>query len=48
MESIPSSIKLGVFLVILILFFGGIFYFLKTLDRKPKDKKKKEKKKKIQ
>ena len=46
MESIPSSIKLGVFLVILILFFGGIFYFLKTLDRKPKDKKKKEKKKK--
>ena len=48
MDSIPTSVKLMVFLVILILFFGGIFYLLKTLDKKPKDKKKKEKKKKTQ
>ena len=48
MESIPLSFKLGIFLVILILFFGGIFYILKTLQRKPKEKKKKDKKKKTQ
>jgi hypothetical protein len=48
MDSIPTSVKLMVFLVILILFFGGVFYLLKTLDKKPKDKKKKEKKKKTQ
>ena len=48
MDSIPLSFKLGIFLVILILFFGGIFYFLKTLQRKPKEKKKKDKKKKTQ
>ena len=46
MDSIPLSFKLGIFLVILVLFFGGIFYFLKTLDKKPKDKKKKDKEKK--
>ena len=45
-ESIPLSFKLGIFLVILFLIFGGIFYFLKTLDKKPKDKKKKDKEKK--
>ena len=48
MESIPTSIKLVVFLVILILLFGGVFYLLKTLEKKPKEKKKKEKKKKTQ
>ncbi len=44
-ESIPSSFKLSIFLIILALFFGGMFYFLKTLQRKPKDKKKKDKEK---
>ena len=48
MDSIPSSVKFMVFLVILILLFGGVFYLLKTLEKKPKDKKKKEKKKKTQ
>jgi len=48
MDSIPSSIKFLVFLVILVLLFGGVFYFLKTLEKKPKEKKKKEKKKKTQ
>ena len=48
MDSIPSSVKFMVFLVILIILFGGVFYFLKTLEKKPKDKKKKEKKKKTQ
>jgi hypothetical protein len=48
MESIPTSFKLMIFLVILILLFGGVFYLLKTLVKKPKDKKKKEKKKKNQ
>jgi len=42
-QSIPLSFKLGIFLVIFILFFGGIFYFLKTLEKKPKDKEKKRK-----
>ena len=48
MDSIPSSIKFLIFLVILVLLFGGVFYLLKTLEKKPKDKKKKEKKKKTQ
>ena len=48
MDSIPTNFKLGIFLVILGIFFGGIFYFLKTLQNKPKEKKKKEKKKKTQ
>ena len=43
LDKIPSSFKLGIFLTILILFFGGIFYFLKTLQKKPKEKKKKKK-----
>jgi len=47
-DKVPLTFKLGIFLVMLILFFGGIFYFLKTLQRKPKEKKKKEKKKKTQ
>ena len=48
MENIPRSFKLGLFLFIVIIFFGGIFYFLKTLVKEPLGKKKKEKKKKIQ
>ena len=48
MDSIPTSIKLLIFLVILIILFGGVFYLLKSLEKKPKDKKKKEKKKKLQ
>ena len=43
MENIPFSFKLGIFMTILILFFGGIFYFLKTLNRTPEKKKKKKK-----
>ena len=46
MEKIPSSIKFGIFLFILVLLFGGSFYFLKQLGNKPKDKKKKDKEKK--
>ena len=48
MDSIPTSVKFMVFLVILVIFFGGVFYLLKTLEKKPKDKKRKEKKKKLQ
>ena len=48
LENIPNSFKLVIFLVILILFFGGIFYFLKTLQTKPKNEIKKKKKKKTQ
>ena len=43
MESIPFSFKIGIFTTILILFFGGIFYFLKTLNKAPEKKKKKKK-----
>ena len=43
-NTIPNSIKFGIFLVILLLLFGGVFYLLKTLEKKPKDKKKKKKK----
>ena len=45
MESIPSSVKFMVFLVLIIILFGGVFYLLKTLEKKPKDKKKKKTKK---
>ena len=48
LENIPNSFKLVIFLVILILFFGGIFYFLKTLQTKPRNEIKKKKKKKTQ
>lgn len=43
-NTIPTSIKLVIFLVILLLLFGGVFYLLKTLEKTPKDKKKKKKK----
>jgi len=43
-NTIPSSVKFAIFLVILLLLFGGVFYLLKTLEKKPKDKKKKKKK----
>jgi len=43
-ENIPLSFKLAIFIAILVLIFGGMFYFLKTLERKPKDKKKRERK----
>ena len=44
LNTIPNSIKFGIFLVILLLLFGGVFYLLRTLEKKPKDKKKKKKK----
>ena len=43
LQNIPNSFKLGIFLVILIVFFGGIFYFLGTLKAEKKEKKKKKK-----
>ena len=43
LQNIPNSFKLGIFLVILIVFFGGIFYFLGTLKADKKEKKKKKK-----
>ena len=45
MNKIPLGIKLGIFLIVIIVLFGGIFYFLKTMEKKPKDKKKNKKKK---
>ena len=47
-NKLPSSIKIGFFLVILLIFFGTVFYCLRTLENKPLEKKKKEKKKKAQ
>ena len=45
LENIPQNFKLGIFLIIFFIFFGGIFYFLKGLNKKigsnPKKKKKK-------
>ena len=45
LENIPQGFKLGIFLIIFLIFFGGIFYFLKGLNKKlgsnPKKKKKK-------
>ena len=45
LENIPQNFKLGIFLIIFLIFFGGIFYFLKGLNKKigsnPKKKKKK-------
>ena len=40
LDNIPSSIKFTAFLGVLAILFGGIFYFLKKLEKKPKDKKK--------
>ena len=45
LDQIPNYIKFTAFLVVLLIIFGGIFYFLKTLEKKPKDKKKNKKKK---
>ena len=45
LDKIPSSIKFTAFLGVLAILFGGIFYFLKKLEKKPKDKKKNKKKK---
>ena len=45
MDSIPNPIKFAGFLIALIAIFGGIFYFLKKLEKKPKEKKKNKKKK---
>lgn len=45
MNSIPNSIKLGFFLLMFIILFGGVFYFLKAMEKKPKDKKRNKKKK---
>ena len=45
LDNIPSSIKFTTFLGVLAILFGGIFYFLKKLEKKPKDKKKNKKKK---
>ena len=45
LENIPQNFKFGIFLIIFLIFFGGIFYFLKGLNKKigsnPKRKKKK-------
>ena len=43
LDSIPGYVKICVFCVIFSLFFGGLFYLLKSLEKKPikKDKKKK-------
>ena len=43
LENIPGYVKILVFFGIFSLFFGGLFYLLKTLEKKPikKDKKKK-------
>ena len=45
LDNIPNSIKFTAFLGVLAILFGGIFYFLKKLEKKPKDKKKNKKKK---
>ena len=45
LDNIPNSIKFTAFLGFLAILFGGIFYFLKKLEKKPKDKKKNKKKK---
>ena len=45
LDQIPNYVKFTAFLVVLLIIFGGIFYFLKTLEKKPKDKKKNKKKK---
>jgi hypothetical protein len=45
LDNIPSSIKFTAFLGVLAILFGGIFYFLKKLEKKPKDKKKNKRKK---
>ena len=45
LENIPQNFKLGIFLIIFIIFFGSIFYFLKGLNKKLGANSKKKKKK---
>ena len=45
LENIPQGFKLGIFLIIFLFFFGGIFYFLKGLNKKLGSNSKKKKKK---
>jgi hypothetical protein len=45
LENIPQGFKLGIFLIIFLIFFGGIFYYLKGLNKKLGANQKKKKKK---
>ena len=45
LENIPQEFKLGIFLIIFLIFFGGIFYYLKGLNKKLGSNSKKKKKK---
>ena len=45
LENIPQNFKLGIFLIIFLIFFGSIFYFLKDLNKKKESNQKKKKKK---
>ena len=45
LENIPQGFKLGIFLIIFLIFFGGIFYYLKGLNKKLGSNSKKKKKK---
>jgi hypothetical protein len=45
LENIPQNFKLGIFLIIFLIFFGSIFYFLKGLNKKLGANSKKKKKK---
>ena len=45
LENIPQKFKLGIFLIIFLIFFGGIFYFLKGLNKKTGSNTKKKKRK---
>ena len=45
LENIPQTFKLGIFLIIFLIFFGSIFYFLKGLNKKLGANSKKKKKK---
>ena len=45
LENIPQEFKLGIFLIIFLIFFGGIFYYLKGLNKKLVSNSKKKKKK---
>ena len=45
LENIPFQFKLGIFLIIFLIFFGTIFYYLKGLNKKLGSNSKKKKKK---
>lgn len=45
LEKIPQEFKLGIFLIIFLIFFGTIFYYLKGLNKKLGANSKKKKKK---